>query len=322
MENRLLTIAIAVYNLEEYLPICINSLLVPSILDFLEILIIDDGSKDTSLQIACNYQKKYPGTVRVISKSNGGYGSAINVAIEHASAKYFRTLDADDSFDSEVFVQYIEKMKETDCDLVITNYSFNNPISGKLFDCLFRGVEYNKVYDFENFIIHRDLGNKVIAMHGITYKTEILQKNKFRLSYCYYSDLEYIIYPLQYVKTIVFYDLVVYKYLIDRNGQSVSDEGLATHYKEHEYIVKKLLNYCISELNDCKIAYRVNTKYKAMRLLNTHFSILYRILYKKDKTKAEKEIQDFKDYILTTLDQQFIEVAKKCWIFYEKEIDS
>ena len=83
--------------MEKYLNKCLDSLIVEN-MNLLEVLIINDGSKDNSSNIAHVYENKYPNTFRVIDKENGNYGSCINRGIKEAKGKYIKVLDADDSF--------------------------------------------------------------------------------------------------------------------------------------------------------------------------------------------------------------------------------
>ena len=96
INNKLLTISIAAYNVEQYLKKCLDSFIEPSIMSQLEVLIVNDGSKDSTLEIAREYEKKYPDTFKAIDKPNGGHGSTINTAIENATGKYFKVIDSDD----------------------------------------------------------------------------------------------------------------------------------------------------------------------------------------------------------------------------------
>lgn len=83
--------------MEKYLRRCLNSLIIDEEgMKQLEVLVINDGSKDSSSQIAHEYQNKYPDTYRVIDKENGNYGSCVNKGIVKATGKYFKILDADD----------------------------------------------------------------------------------------------------------------------------------------------------------------------------------------------------------------------------------
>ena len=93
---KLLSISIAAYNAESTLEKCVNSMIESRYRRKLEILIINDGSTDNTVKIAKNYENKYPDTVRVIDKENGGHGSTINAGISVATGLYFKIVDADD----------------------------------------------------------------------------------------------------------------------------------------------------------------------------------------------------------------------------------
>ena len=94
--EKLLTIIIPTYNMEKYLNQCLDSLLTEKAQGLLDILVVIDGSKDRSSEIAHGYADKYPETVRVIDKENGNYGSCINRGILEGRGKYVKILDADD----------------------------------------------------------------------------------------------------------------------------------------------------------------------------------------------------------------------------------
>ena len=107
---KILSVAIPCYNSQDYMAKCIESLL-PGGSD-IEILVVDDGSKDETARIADDYEKKYPGIVRAIHQENGGHGEAVNAGIRNAAGIYFKVVDSDDWVDSEVLLEIIEKLKE------------------------------------------------------------------------------------------------------------------------------------------------------------------------------------------------------------------
>ena len=86
-KEKVLTVVVPTYNAEKYLRDNLESFLIKPIMDELEILIINDGSTDGSLDIAMEYVRQYPATFCVISKENGGHGSGINCGIKHAHGK-------------------------------------------------------------------------------------------------------------------------------------------------------------------------------------------------------------------------------------------
>ena len=118
--DKILTLSIAAYNVEKYLDQTLSSLNDERFLDDIEVLVIDDGSKDGTKDIALKYQNIVPDTFKYIKKENGGHGSTINKGIELATGKYFRVIDGDDWVDTERFATFIERLKNTDADLVLT----------------------------------------------------------------------------------------------------------------------------------------------------------------------------------------------------------
>ena len=152
--DKILTVVIPTYNMESYLEKCLDSVLVEQIIGLIEVMIVNDGSKDSSLLIAKRYQNRYPGSIVVVDKKNGNYGSCLNLAFNLAKGKYIRTLDADDYFDSTEFIKFIEKLcfLPNDVDLILTNFVINMIGTGK--SKLIKqkgnfGKIYSHIIDFE-----------------------------------------------------------------------------------------------------------------------------------------------------------------------------
>ena len=91
-----LSIIVPVYNTEKYLVSCLDSLLCQSVIGGYEIICINDGSKDSSAKILDTYANKYPETIRVLHKENGGVSKARNFGISKAKGKYITFVDSDD----------------------------------------------------------------------------------------------------------------------------------------------------------------------------------------------------------------------------------
>ena len=178
--------------MEKYLHRCLDSLIIDEEgMKQLEVLVINDGSKDSSSQIAHEYQDKYPDTYRVIDKENGNYGSCINRGLKEATGKYVKVLDADDWFDNKSFAKYVVYLNSIDCDMILT--SFNRVDSdGNIIKSTIWEINENNMFPVE----YLPLVN--IEMHAITYKTELLHS----INYCQtegisYTDTEWSIIPLQ-----------------------------------------------------------------------------------------------------------------------------
>ena len=85
-----ISFAIPCYNSEAYMAQAIESILPGG--EDVEILIVNDGSKDRTVEIGKEYEEKYPGIVKLINKENGGHGDAVNAGLAHASGKYFKVV--------------------------------------------------------------------------------------------------------------------------------------------------------------------------------------------------------------------------------------
>lgn len=94
--DKIISFIIPSYNVEQYLEKCLSSFLNPQAIEQMEVIIVDDGSKDRTARIAEDYVKQYPELFRLISKENGGHGSAINAGTAAAVGRYLKVIDADD----------------------------------------------------------------------------------------------------------------------------------------------------------------------------------------------------------------------------------
>lgn len=216
--------------------------------DYLEILVVDDGSKDHTGEIADRYAGQYPEVVRVIHKENGGHGSGINCGIQNASGRYMKVVDADDWVDPEAFAHLMEALKNCQDDVVVSGFywRFDNgsgeessfPKKAEILEP-FPGVKYGISYKFDG------IADQIyMKMHGITWKTEILRKMPLSIDeHCYYVDAEYILYPIPWVKTVSFIPDFVYQYRIGREGQSVSPEKMIKNKENYDRVMESLLSF-------------------------------------------------------------------------------
>lgn len=253
--NKTLTVSIAAYNVEQYLAQTLDSFLAQDILDEIEVLIVDDGSKDSTARIAAEYEKRYPGTFRLLSKQNGGHGSTINTGIQHATGRYFKIVDGDDWVNTSDFAGLVKSLRNVDSDIVACHYVEVDEGTGKETPILFKGVEYGVEADYDSMLQKTEL-----YMHQITMKTKILQDNHITMDeHCFYVDTEYIILPIPFLHTITFLDLRVYMYRVGQMTQSVSKQGRIRHIEDHVKVTKRLTEYAESEvvrrLSDIKKGY-------------------------------------------------------------------
>ena len=129
--EKILTVVIPSYNVERFLQETLESFVEERVLKDIEVLVVDDGSKDGTAEIGKAFEQMYPGTFRVISKENGGHGSTINKGIEQCQGKYFKVVDGDDWVNTEDFCILVDKLKTCEADYVVTNYYEVNDQTGE-----------------------------------------------------------------------------------------------------------------------------------------------------------------------------------------------
>lgn len=237
-----LTIVVPTYNVESYLDQCLKSFVIPEIMSDLEVLIINDGSTDSSPQIGQNYVNHYPETFRLVTKENGGHGSTINKGIEEATGRYFKVVDGDDWVLQEGLIHLINFLKTVNADLVLNNYYWVNDSTGKRsceVDQVCPGIAYGEEVSFDS------VSSKIFfKMHAITYRTEILKRIPDKIDeHCYYVDLEYMMFPLPYILSMAAIPDFVYMYRIGQPTQSVTIENMQKRCNQHERVVSRLLEY-------------------------------------------------------------------------------
>lgn len=235
--SKVLTISIAAYNVQDSIRNTIDSLVnIPDdYLDKIEILVVDDGSKDDTSKIVSDY-KKY-NSVKLISKKNGGYGSTINVSLSEAHGKYFKQLDAGDQFCTENICAFISYLEDCDSDLVLSPY-LRHYFQSEIDEL----VDRNK-HIFKTKIDINSLKNlDELHMHEITIKTDIAKTNGIHITEkCFYTDTEFAFYSLMFSNTISKFDKPIYRYYIGEEGQSVSVLGRKKHWKDSGKMSRKLI---------------------------------------------------------------------------------
>lgn len=258
--------------MEKYLDQCLTSLIIDDekLMMQLEVFVIIDGAKDRSSEIAHTYQKKYPYTFVVIDKDNGNYGSCINCGLKEATGKYVKILDADDSFHNRNFQIFLKRLEVIDADVVFTDFVYKNEADVNL-----RKIERELPPDII-LSLHDVVGNlnrHLVAMHELTYKRSIFNGlNYHQTEGISYTDLEWCFLPMSQIRSVCYLNLVVYRYLIGREGQSVSQDvakraiaqrilsakimvnqfaGVSDlHYANRVYLEKRLV-WCVETIYYC-----------------------------------------------------------------------
>lgn len=294
MSTKVLSIIIPMYNMENYIGKCLQSLLdIPTeCLESIDIIVVNDGSKDQSLRIATSYQKKYPEVIRVIDKENGNYGSCINAGLAKALGTYVKVLDSDDYFSSVGLSAILEKISSipvmdmiiTDFDIINANDEITNHVSFHL--------------KKEKCLLFNDIWKKIsdIHMHAIIYRTELFKEiNYHQTEGISYTDQEWCYYPMVKIQTVYYVNNVLYKYLLGREGQTMSENVLKKKISNLEIVANKMLKH-FSLLDKNKLS-RERYLLLRKRILVRYKDIyrLYLIGFKKEEfdAKAFDELDSF-----------------------------
>jgi len=268
---KLLSIAIASYNMELFLDKCLETMTDPSIPETLEVLVINDGSKDRTLRIARVYENMFPNTIRVVDKPNGNYGTCINKALELATGKYFRPVDADDWVNTQALVQLLKKLETCDADLVITGFSriFRN----KTVILRPNNIKSDTIFEAKSFDFREQMLENYISMHNMTFKTSILKEIGLHLSEgISFTDTQYCLMPISRIETIIFYDFNLYQYNMGRDGQSMQKSVLAKSIKAFYELSSLLSKYYIDTASNNNKTIRNNQRCFLRRVLFYFYS--------------------------------------------------
>ena len=220
--NKLLTIVVPVYKVEAYINKCLDSLLVnPILMNKLEVIIINDGTPDNSAEMSREFVKRYPDTFRQIDKDNGGHGSAWNVGLKEATGKYIRFLDSDDWLTN--LPEFLEKLQDCDADVVITRLS-------RYYEDKGYSVNTQCPRTIDRVLPISNIGPEEFEEYSLvtnfwfsTYKADILKPLcPLFLEGISYDDGILFLIPLLFAKNYIAYDLILYNYLLGREGQSMA----------------------------------------------------------------------------------------------------
>lgn len=301
--EKVLSIVIPTYNMEKYLGKCLDSLIIDENMESLEILVINDGSKDGSLSIAQSYYKKYPNTFKVIDKKNGNYGSCINRRLKEATGKYIKILDADDYFNKAELIQLIDKMKSIDTDVVITDYQLVSESNAILADVSFKWLlNTDCEYNIGN-ILSQELTDK-IQMHAISYRLDFLKNiNYIQTEGISYTDQEWVFTPIALATSLYYIHLHVYNYLIGREGQTMNTEI----YDRNSNQLVTLLKSLVYRINEIEIDAQ-RRKYLERRISQLLCKLYQIYIYR--KYRNIKELIDF-DTWLKEKDESIYKLANQ-----------
>lgn len=270
------SVIIPVYNVENYLRKCLNSLVNQTLKD-IEIIVVNDGTTDNSQEIIDEYVKKYPKKVVSVIQENGGQGTARNTGLLHAKGEYIGYVDSDDYVEENMYEELYKKAKEEDSDIVICG----NNVVKENYDFLSK-----EEVDKEFLLGKMAVWNKI-------YKKNIIVDNKIQFrSKVWYEDLDFTMKVYFSSKKISYVDKPLYNYLL-REGSTMNNNNIKRNLELIEAF-DSLIDYC----KDKKIYNKAKDEIEFLCIYHMYIFAITRVLNTNNNYKAKIAIiNKFRDYI-------------------------
>lgn len=288
---KLITFVVPSYNSESYLHKCVDSLLVAK--DFCQIIIVNDGSKDKTGEIADRYAAEYPDCVLALHQENGGHGEGINNGLRHAEGLYFKVVDSDDWVDPTAMKQVTDKLGELEkdggVDLMVCNYVYEHVDNGKQ-----QVIRWGNALPEGRILSWNDTRHfrvtQQLSLHSCIYRTELLKNCGLTLpKHCFYEDNLFVYYPLPFVKKLYYIDADFYRYYVGRPGQSVSKEKLIKQAGD-----QRLISELVFASHDIDAIRKENPKLATYMHHSMSFLMIIGVMFTRLNGKeSEKDLKAF-----------------------------
>ena len=302
MQNDLISIIIPIYNKEEYLERCVKSVIEQTYSN-IEIILVDDGSKDKSSQM-CDYYGEIDNRVVVVHKENGGLSDARNKGIDASKGRFLFFLDADDYIAKEAMEVLHKRITEENADIAICNFTWINTKGESL--CR-EDVIYDEVLDkkglFEKLSLEPNF-YYVIACNKL-YNREIFEKCRFKLGKTH--EDEFIIHHVfGNCRKAVSVSKILYYYIQSENSITTS----AISIKNLDYIEAIYDRIQFYRNNNCKEYIS-----KSIDLFWWGCSEIYTgIVGNNEKGEAMLRIKRYHAEMLPTIIRKYVKDRKKNWV--------
>lgn len=227
----MISIIVPVYNIENSLSCCIESILSQTYYDF-ELLMIDDGSTDLSGVICEQYQMK-DNRIKVFHKENGGVCSARNMGITASVGEYICFIDGDDSVEPTLLELLYNNCIEHNADFSFSSLRFCY-LDGTINSRNYTGKEevYTSTRLAKSFFVDEYLKQDLYGPYNKLFSTKVLEKIRFKENLSVGEDLLFVFQVLTQLSTIVRIDIPLYNYIKRVNSASTS----AFSEKNIEYV--------------------------------------------------------------------------------------
>lgn len=295
---KLLTVTVPCYNSAGYMRHCIDSLLLGG--EDVEILIVNDGSSDSTKEIGEEYQAKYPTIVRLINKENGGHGSAVNTGIANATGLYFKVVDSDDWVKESAYRSILETLRyviggKDVLDMLISNFVYEKVGENKKKVMTYRfALPQNEMFTWDEVRYFRK--GQYILMHSVIFRTRLLRECGLVLpEHTFYVDNLFVYIPMSYVKNMYYLDVNFYRYYIGREDQSVNEEIMISRIDQQLRVNKAMIDFLTEHKN------RIHSNKKLYKYMVSYLDIVTTVssvlLIRSDKEENLEKKKELWDYI-------------------------
>ena len=240
---KLITFVVPSYNSEAYLHHAIDTLLTGG--HEVEIIIVNDGSKDRTGSIADEYAAQFPDIVRAVHKENGGHGSGVNCGVALAEGMYVKVVDSDDWINAAALKEMLTVIRKhveegVEADAYFSNFVYDHAEDNTKFVRYFRNkFPVGKFFDWTQ--VKRFWGSQLLLMHSVMFKTQVIRDSGTVLpEHTFYVDNYFAYRPLPLCKKLYYFDLNLYHYFIGRSDQSVTLSNMTNRYDQQIRVTRCL----------------------------------------------------------------------------------
>ena len=242
---KLLSVTVPCYNSEAYMEHCVKTLLAGG--EFVEIIIVDDGSKDRTAEIADRLAAEHPSVIKAIHQENGGHGEAVNTGLSYATGKYFKVVDSDDWVNEKAYAEILSFLETVvsenrELDMLISNFVYEKESVKRK-----KVMKYTRAIPEKQFLtwdeIHGFTRGHYILMHSVIYRTQMLKDCGLKLpAHTFYVDNIFVYQPLPYVKSLYYLNVNFYRYFIGREDQSVNEKVMISRIDQQLRVNKLMID--------------------------------------------------------------------------------